>query len=32
MILKQKIINESYYTPSNFIVSIMNALMMKIEW
>ncbi len=24
-----KIINESYYTPSNFIVSIMNALMMK---
>lgn len=26
---KTKIINESYYTPSNFIVSIMNALMMK---
>ncbi|MFN8145041.1 MAG: SRPBCC family protein [Bacteroidia bacterium] len=24
-----KIINESYYTPSNFIVSIMNVLMMK---
>lgn len=24
-----KIINESYYTPSNFIVSIMNGLMMK---
>jgi hypothetical protein len=26
---KTKVINESYYQPANFIVKIMNALMMK---